>query len=247
MEDIESLQINLNSKFATRYINNSRCNCVFDLPNIFIPSQHHVHVSVVNAIIPYSFYNVNLSNNILIYIVDSTSYTLNIPLGNYNSLQLALFFTQNMLNFQCTYNIIPNTFTFTHTNSNFTFNSISTCLKTMGFENVTLDSTEQTMSSSFCANLQSIQCIHIKSNFITGNINSSNIYIQDTLCTIPVNSQPNSNIVYKNVTNFTSNMYSNILNDIVIKIVNQDDQILDLNGLDWSITLQLDIVDFVNN
>ena len=42
-------------------------------------------------------------------------------------------------------------------------------------------------------------------------------------------------------------MYSNILNDIVIKIVNQDNVILALNGLDWSITLQLDIVDFVND
>ena len=42
-------------------------------------------------------------------------------------------------------------------------------------------------------------------------------------------------------------MYSNILNDIVIKIVNQYNVILDLNGLDWSITLQLDIVDFVND
>lgn len=42
-------------------------------------------------------------------------------------------------------------------------------------------------------------------------------------------------------------MYSNILNDIVIKIVSQDNVILALNGLDWSITLQLDIVDFVND
>jgi len=81
---------------------------------------------------------------------------------------------------------------------------------------------------------------------MTGNINSSNIYIQDTICTIPVNTPPNSNIVYHNTNRFTTNLYSNILNDIVIKIVSQDNDLLDLNGLDWSITLQFDIVDFVN-
>ena len=55
MEEIDSLQINLNSKFASKHINDSDCNCVFDLPNVLIPNQHHVHISVVNAIIPYSF------------------------------------------------------------------------------------------------------------------------------------------------------------------------------------------------
>ena len=244
MEEIDSLQINLNSKFASKYINDSHCNCVFDLPNVLIPNQHHVHISVVN---PYSLYNINLSNNILIYIVNGSSYTLNIPIGNYNSIQLATYLTQNMPNMECTYNIIPNTFTFTHSDQDFILTGISSCLKTMGFENTNTSSVSHTLSSSFCANLQSVQCIHIKSNFITGNINSSNIYVQDTLCSIPVNSPPNTNIVYNNTNNFTSNMYSNILNDIVIKIVNQDNVILALNGLDWSITLQLDIVDFVND
>ena len=62
-----------------------------------------------------------------------------------------------------------------------------------------------------------------------------------------VNASPNSNIVYENNGSvFTSNLFSNILNDIVIKIVDQDNNILNLNGLDWSITIQLDIIDFVN-
>lgn len=246
MDEIDSIQINLNSKFATTYVNGSKCNCIFDLPSIIIPNQNHLHVSVVNAIIPYSFYNINLSNNILIYIVGGVSYTLNIPLGNYNSIQLAGYLTSNMSGFTCTYNSIPNTFTFTNTLLNFTLTSISTLLKTIGFNNVNAVSTSLTLTSSFCANLQNVQCIHIKSNFLTGNINSSNIYTQDNLCTIPVNSPPNSNIVYHNTNSFTTNLYSNILNDIVIKLVNQDNALLDLNGLDWSITLQLDIVDFVH-
>jgi hypothetical protein len=244
--DADSIQINLNSKFAVKYINGSHCNCVFELPSVQIPSQHHIHISVVNAIIPYSFYNINLSNNILIYIVGGVSYTLNIPIGNYNSIQLASYLSSNMAGFTCTYNVIPNTFTFTHLSMEFTLTSISTILKTIGFYNTDMLSSSYKLSSTFCANLQNVQCIHIKSNFMTGNINSSDIYVQDTICTIPVNTPPNSNIVYQNTNKFSSNLYSNILNDIVIKIVNQDNALLDLNGLDWSITLQLDIVDFVN-
>lgn len=246
MNEIDSIQINLNSKFATNYINGSNCNCSFDLPSVRIPNEHHIHVSVINAIIPYSFYNINLSNNMLIYIIGGVSYTLNIIVGNYNAIQLANYLTANMNGFTVSYNSIQNKYTFTHASQNFTLVSISSLLKTIGFYNKDNVSVNFKLFSSFCANLQSIQCIHIKSNFMTGNINSSDIYIQDTLCTIPVNSAPNSNIVYQNTDKFTTNLYSSILNDIVIKIVNQDNAILDLNGLDWSITLQLDIVDFVN-
>ena len=246
MADLESIQINLNSKFALRYINGSKCHCVFELPNIKIKNQHHIHISVANAIIPYSFYNVNSSNNILYYIINGIPSTLTILPGNYNAIQLASYFASNMVNFSCSYSSITNTFTFTNTVNDFTFSFVSSCLKTLGFYNIDTVSSNKTLTSVFCANLQSNQCIHIKSNFLTGNINSSNIYLQDTLCSIPINTAPNSNIVFFNTEDFSTNLYSNILNDIVIKIVNQDNFILDLNNLDWSITLQLDIVDFVN-
>ena len=244
MSDMESIQINLNSKFADRYVNNSLCNAVFELPNINIPNEHHIHISVVNCIIPYSFYNINLSNNILIYIVNGVSYTVNITIGNYNAIQLALYFQSNMAGFNCIYNSITNKYTFSST-ANFSFSPISSCLKILGF--VYTDSVNNSLTSFNCVNLQSVQCLHIQSNFLTGNINSSNIYLQNTLATIPVNSQPNSNIVYENNGSvFTTNLYSNILSEISIKIVDQDNNIIDTNGLHWSITLQMDIVDFVN-
>ena len=117
----------------------------------------------------------------------------------------------------------------------------------MGFIYTSLSlSTNKVLISNNCLNLESVQCIHIQTNFITGNVNSSQLYKQNTLCTIPINTNPYSNIVYDNTSNFSTNLYSNLLNEIYIKIVDQDNNIIDLNGLDWSITLQVEILDFVN-
>lgn len=248
MEQSDSIQINLNSKFARRYIGNSRSNCIFELPNLTIPNQHHIHVSVINAIIPFSFYNINSDVNTLTYTIDGTStYTINVPQGNYNSNQLAMFLKQQMANFNVAYDAITNKYTFTYSGSlDFSLDNSSSILQVMGFTQGVHHSSSYTLTSNKCANVQRIQCIHVQSNFLTGNINSSDIYKQNTLCTIPVNTPPNSNIVYYNDNKFSTNLYSNILNDIEIKLVDQDNGLLDLNGLDWSLTLQLDIVDFVN-
>ncbi len=245
----DSLQINLNSKFATKYINGSKSNCVFNIPQIIIPSQHHIHISVINAIIPYSFFNINGSNNLLYYIINGVPNTLLVKPGNYNSNQLTTYLNQSMPGMNISYNSIYNKFTFKNNNeTEFVLASFSTLLILMGFDNGIDDfvSSNYEITSNYCSNLNTNNhCIHIKSNFITENINSNNYIEKNTLTTIPINSPPNSLIVYNSMQKNVVNLYAN-LNDIQIKLVNQDDILLDLNGLDWSITLQLDIVDFVN-
>jgi hypothetical protein len=247
--DIETIQVNLNSKFASKYINDSHSDCLFDLPNIEIPSQHHIHISVRNAIIPYSFYNINSTNNFLIYIANNVTYTYILDIGNYNALQLVKYLNTLIVSsgLSCNYNIITNKLTFTHSTYNFIFSSNSTCLSFMGFIYTSLSlSTNKVLISNNCLNLQNVQSIHIQTNFITGNINSSELYKQNTLCTIPINTSPYSNITYDNSSNFSTNLYSNLLNEIYIKLVDQDNNLINLNGLDWSITLQVEILDFVN-
>jgi hypothetical protein len=58
----ESLQIYLNSKYANRY-NASTSDVDYYFSPFSIPTQYHIHLSVVSAQIPYSFYNVNIRNN----------------------------------------------------------------------------------------------------------------------------------------------------------------------------------------
>lgn len=249
MFDIEKILINLNSKFASNYIDDSHSNCVFDLPNIEIPSQHHIHISVKNAIIPYSWYNVNKTNNLFGFTMNSLNYLYILDNGNYNINQFVKYLNQLIVasGLSCIYNSITNRLQFSHAVYNFTFVfSNFSCLPFLGFTAISHSSADRLLTSKNCLNLQSVQCIHIQTGFITNNINSSSKYTQNTLCTIPVSALPFSTIVYETVSNFSTNLYSNLLNEIHIKLADQDGNIIDLNGLDWSITLQVEIVDFVN-
>ena len=67
MNDNETIQIHLNSKYATSYNNNSSSDCNFTLPNIEVQDGYYIHLSIINCVIPYSFYNIDSTNNGLFY------------------------------------------------------------------------------------------------------------------------------------------------------------------------------------
>jgi hypothetical protein len=245
--EIESIQIHLNSQNATSYIGNSFSNCVFTIPTLEIPNQHQIYLSVKHANIPYSFYNIDSTNNDLEYTQNGITTLLYIEKGNYNANQLANYFTNNMTNFKCSYDSITNKFTFINSLYNFTFNPLSTCLSMLGFTTDTqyLTSVIKSLTSSNCVNLQTKQCICVSSNFQTGNINFTDVLSRNILCSIPISTPPNSNIVYINTTNFRNNLFTNIINTICLKLIDQNNNIINLNGCHWSITLQIDVINFV--
>ena len=247
MAYVESIQINLNSYNAISYNNNLTSDCNFFLNNrLEIPSQHTIYVSVVSANIPYSFYSINSNNNLFSYTINNVVYSLNITAGNYNALSLVSFLNSNLqIGFSCSYNTITNKITFTHTNSEFTINTNSTCLAILGITK-TFTSSSKTLTGDTCMNLQTVQTIYMLTNLNVGNMCLCNINRSNVLVSIPVTGHPNSNIVYFNQNNFRNNMYSNIINFINIKLVDQVHNALDMNGLHWTVTIQLDIVDFVN-
>ena len=80
----ETIEIYLNSKSATNYINNQISDCYFNLPSIEILQDEVAYVSLKDAVIPYSFYNVNNTNNKLNYILNSINYSITLINGYYN-------------------------------------------------------------------------------------------------------------------------------------------------------------------
>ena len=50
--NLETIQIHLNSADADSYNNHSNSDCNFILPQIELPSQHQILLSVQSAIIP---------------------------------------------------------------------------------------------------------------------------------------------------------------------------------------------------
>jgi hypothetical protein len=242
--NLDSIQIHLNSKYADKYVNNSVSDCEFNLPMIEIPAQHYIYISVQNATIPYTWYNIDSTNNTLIYHVNGVYYALQITQGNYNANQLASFLAKNMSgNFTVSYDIITNKFTFTNPN-NFVINSTSTCLGILGFPQDELYSTSilKSLTSYTMVNLLNKSAIYIQSNLLTGNINNNSKAEGTILTSIPINCPPYSLITYNNFNGFKSNLYSNNISFIKIKIVDENHTLMNLNGCYWNITLQLDIV-----
>jgi len=252
--NLESIQIHLNSQKADKYnVLNSFSDCDFYLPTIELPSQHTILLSVISAVIPYTWYNVDSTNNALYYSTTSNTSPVGIliPHGNYNAIQLASFLTSVLPNTTVTYSIITNKYFFQNSGENFKFYpSLSTCFSLIGFGSNILYSTSyggspSHLTSQNCINLLSKQCVCIQSNLPTGNINHSNASEGNLLVSIPINGNPYSIITYYNYGNFKTNLFSNNINFINIKITDSNNNLIDLNSCHWSLTLQIDVVNFV--
>ena len=245
---MESIQIYLNSQNADKYFNGSTSDCEYIIPLIEIPDGFHIYLSVVSCLIPYSFYNINNSNNVLQYSFNGIDIsTLTIPIGNYNVYNLLAVLKNNILSgFTISYDSIQNKFTFTHTSNDFMFMSSSTCLQILGFDNnITISSTSLSLISANCVNVYTIRTIQVNSNLITYNINKNQKNNYCILCSVPITCTPFSQIEYINRTNFKTNLFLNRLSNIKIKLTDDKGNLIDLNGCHYSLTLQLDVISFV--
>ena len=244
-------QIHLNSRHADSYNNNSLSDCNFYIPTIETPNDHQIYVSIQQANICHSFYNINLSNNYLKYSFnnDQVLRTITIDQGNYTSYSLLDYLNQHFHTIVVSYNATSNKYMFTGT-SDFTFYYqsfiFSPCFTVLGFALQDQVSVHKVLISNICSNLSTIRCICISSNLSTDNFSKINVNNKNILCSIPVNVSPFSIIIYQNLTGFKTNIFNNNLNYVNLKLIDQDGMLIDLNGCHWSCVIQIDVVDFVN-
>lgn len=250
MDDNDKYQIFLNSKYATNY-NDGTNNVDFFFQNIEVLSQYDLHISMKHCVIPYSFYNVNKTNKqlfIRLYNTQGFSQSLSFAISEGNHTISSLLTELQLLlgtSFTITYNSITNKLSFTHSTYEFVLLSSSSCLEIIGFlSNFDIYSINKTLDSTTCVNLQPVQCICISSNIHTNSINTSNSNNGHTLASIPINQPPFSMITFINNSNFRVNLNTNNLNMINIKMLDQQNNVIDLHGLHWTMTLQVDIIRF---
>ena len=245
MSDIDSLQLHLNSKQATSYNSNLTSDCNFILPMIEVPSQHYLYMSVIHAVIPYSFYRIDKSNNTLNYVIETDAYELVILPGNYNARQLIAYLTNNMPNFTVTYNSIYNKFSFTHSSLDFTFNINSTCLALIGMNQMNHNSISNILTSTQSIDLMPHKCLCVSSNLVTSSVNLSSQSELGVLISLPITSSPYSLITYRGDMGHQQCLYKNSFSSIHLRLTDQNGKPLDLNNIHWAITLQLNVIKFV--
>ena len=226
-------------------------DCTFNLPMIDIPDQHHIWLSVKSAVIPVSFYNVSNSTNSLTYSLsnDNVEHTVFLTNGNYNVITLttALNALLNALGFTVTYNKITNKMSFTHTTYNFFITyALTSCSALIGNSIINQQSINRVLTSDYVCNLAPIRAFQIAVPHIkTGNISKNRALCQTVLCQIPITYQANGLVTYFNTTEFSSNLFVNYLHEIQIQILDQNSNLVNLNGVEWSVVLQMDILKYV--
>ncbi len=245
---MDSLQFQISSTNADSKSDNEY---VYYIPSnsILGDSQEHIYLSIQSAIIPNSFYNINKYNNTLIYSMDSNNIkqSFSLPLGNYNIKEVVNYFNSNFLGFTTTLDKQTNKLSFQNTSYlNFKFYSESTIYNVIGFSNGLIYHSEGGyLASRNCINLNSIQYINVKINISTNNITKYNFNDKNIICSIPVNVSPNGVLNYMNGNDFKINTFKNNITEIIIGFTDQNGNTIDFNGVQWSMVLQMDFIDFV--
>lgn len=242
---MDKIQIYLNSKRANKYINNQTSDCIFHLPAINVKKSKNITVTVLNAQIPSSYYNVNSTNDKLVYNVNGgTSLTVTLTHSNYNINTLKAHIVSLIgSNFTFTYSTSSNKLSIYNSTYSFEFEESSTCFELLGFSDQNHVSILRTLISDNVVNLFTVRNLQIASdNFILNNIDSYNPNNSNILASIPVNTIYNGIISYANI----HDVYSEInntrnLTNLHIKITDQDGNVIDLNNAHWSLTLLLTI------
>ena len=237
-----TINLYLNSKYALRQLNGTS-NCLFDFGNLPV-DDGEIFVSIQSAQIPGTFYNVDSINQLFVYNVNGgANINLVIPPSNYNVNTLLAYLQSVMTGFTITFDGQTNKYTFTHATNIFSFKSTSTCFELIGLkEGTTYNSTGLSLTSDLCVNFFTIQNVLIEvSNLITNNKTSNaNENNPSILVSIPITTSQNSVLSYTNIFNLFERVHT-VKNfaSLQVRLLDQDLDLLDLNGANWTATLQI--------
>ena len=203
------------------------------------------HINVINAQIPVSFYVINSSNNQFKCSLNGGSYTsYSIANGNYNNFTL-ITALQTLLgsSFSFVFNSTNGVLTISSTNLIFSldFTTAYSCYTVLGFSKLIYNVTTGSIVAPYPLNLLGVKRISVKSyNLGVSNFNSNGGDI--CLTTIPCDQPPFCMLSYINQSS-DDKQFVNIkmINAIDILIMDENNNLLDFNNVNWTITLMLQI------
>ena len=243
-----SIQVYLNSATADIYLNSSlKSNLVFLFQNPITINKNAIEmkISVVNAQIPISWYLINSKNNKFYITVSGVKMAYYFKIGNYN---ISSFITEwnNSVGsgWILTYSTITNKISFAYTQPFIFSDDINSIFSIIGLKTGTqYSSTTNILVAPFCFNFAGITRLNIKSCcFSLNNVDSLNKGLNRTLAVIPVSSFGSGYTFYNNFTNYKNVFKNHEISTIQIEIYDDFKNFIDFNNIDWSMTLQVDIL-----
>ena len=248
-QTILSNQVYLNSSQASTYNNGSlKSNMNFNLKDVIgIDKQTlELKISIVNAQIPYSFYQINSNNNKFSITISGTTNIYYATLGNYN---INTFITMLLgllpAGFSITYNNSTSRLTFTYINAFSLLDGTNSLFPIIGFAKGSVYlSVGNQITASYCYNLSPLNKLNIYTDsFTLNNVDSFNKSQTNILASVPINCSPNDIILYYNLNNYRKNIHNpEQFSNLNIEIYDDFENDIDFNNLDWSLTIQIDVV-----
>jgi hypothetical protein len=244
----ETILINLNSINAIQNNGTFLSDVYFNFKNIIkdVDDILEIQVSISNAQIPYSFYNVNVYNNKLSVDYNGTPYILTLTRGNYNATNLITEIQTQFINAGITGSIITIssiTGTLSVSIGSGTLQILSTgstIYKVLGLE-IGTDYTAP-FTAPFPLNLLGTLRLRICSyELITYNLDSTNMTSLNCLATIPIESATFGVILYDNITNIKTRLNNSQLDGFDILIFDDDNNLVNFNNVNWCISVLITI------
>ena len=250
IQPIRSTVLHIRSKDATQLQDGFNTNFSVDLQDpIKINIFEEVHIQMMSAEIPFSFYNIsdNLDNTILKY---DTNETLIFTTQDYSIFELIDFFnadTNFSAIFTTSYNEQKNKINFLNkTGITHTIDlQLSTINKVIGFDETDSQRTitaGATLTSDYVCNMATIHSIFIKSSMATGNVLSTRAGNSTTLQKISIDVNTGG-IIYLNQSDFRqiSVSQANIIDQITFNITDQNDNLLQMNNVNFELSFLFQI------
>tara|TARA_A100001391_G_scaffold48269_1_gene28710 strand:+ start:743 stop:1726 length:984 start_codon:yes stop_codon:yes gene_type:complete len=248
-----SRQIYISSDDADRQITGTS-DVIFNFKDtIQVPQGINIMISVVSAQIPVGFYAVASGRNLLSVEKTisgiTTSQNITIPQGNYNINELVnyinsqTFFSANNTTFAYSTEANNITLTLTDPADSMTIKEATTIGRFIGFSKKDHTTVGGKVVGDKMVNVSGVNAINIATNFSTRNLDSRHQGFSNIIARVPVDKNFNNIIFYEPTIKFSSMIVEKEIK--FIRLTLEDDtalNVLNMNGLDWSMVLQLDFV-----
>ena len=230
----------------------SNGQCSFFLPGVItLPEStgarsdqktHRFSVTVKDAIIPHSWYNVVAKNRVLELTYGVVGQTIALPLGNYPIDSLVEFVNERLLNgFQMSYNDATNKLSITNegvTPPELVIAEGTTCSKILGLHVGQAGS--YSIEATGVVNLLRTNAIYIHSSLFTRNRDNIRRLHSNVLGRIPVTECAGEYLVYRGDHEQLSLVP--YMSYITLSITDSEGDALDLNGASWSVCLEINVL-----
>ena len=239
---IDARQITISSKTADSINDTLKSVAYFSFP-AFLKDEDDIiqtQISIHSAQIPLSYYNLNQYNNTLVYQFGTgTVQTAVFTEGNYTANSFIAEMKIKIPTISVLFNSTNGKFIFAKS-SQFTFYaSGSTCFPIMGFDS---NVTGTNITAKYPANFAGITRIKIASSELnTFALDSYTGGYSSNLAIIPINNSSYGILLYENNSGYKPILRNKSLNGFDIQLLDDNNNVINFNNIDWYITLQMDI------